>query len=407
MGRTAQHSLASLLDPAVALVAESGLSRLSFRSLAQAAGIGVSSITHLASTKAQLIAGLIDEARLRDRDLCATVLRLAHASAPLSAEGLAELADLQLDTWAQTAPQAQVFWSELIQAAATQADLAQALDPWIADQRAFWATLCAATGAADAGSQAQALFGLSIDERAHSTALQPIPAYRRLRRLGLLRLCRRDFAGRTAQSPVALFDHCVAQLDDQTDDLRIDKEDAAAIDVRQIELAVMAARVLASDGASELTHRAVAARAGVPPSTLAYHFRTREDLLKGAMQAIILGLKNTIFVPDAAPLFAAEEAPGHLIARSTFALAIEASRMPHLVASAADMRRKRGVNLVHHLNASLPGDRQVDALGAQVLSVLISGTMLVEARHGREYAEQVSGALLEQLIATEPGGCLR
>jgi AcrR family transcriptional regulator len=328
------------------------------------------------------------------------VLDLASGGAALSGDSLAELADLQLETWAQTAPQAQVFWSELIQASAIQPAIALALAPWIAQQQAFWRHLAEATHCGDhAALIAQALFGFSIDERAHGTALQSIPAYRRLRRLCLVRLCHLDFAGRGRDDQRAIFGHLVARLGDFDDTIRIDRDDAAPAGIKDVGLAVVAARVLVCEGASELTHRAVAARANVPTSTLAYHFRTREDLLKGAMQAIILSLKNAMFVRDADPLFADGEAPGYLIARSTFALALEASRTPHLVASAADMRRKRGVNLVHHLNAGLPRDRQVDALGAQVLSVAVTGQMMVDASRGIEVVAQVSNTLIERLLA--------
>ncbi len=391
--------MAALLATALALVADGGLGRLSFRALAQAAGCSPSTITHLAGTKTQLIDALIDEARRQDDVLCRPVLALATGGTPLPAESLAELADLQLETWAQSAPQAQVFWCELIQASAIEPDIARALEPWIAQQRAFWLALAQATCHDDAALIAQALFGFSIDERAHGAALQSIGAYRRLRRLCLLRLCQLDFAGRGRNAQRALFDLLVAQLGDFEDDLRIDRNEGAPAAIRDIGLAVVAARVLVCDGASELTHRAVAARANVPPSTLAYHFRTREDLLKGAIQAIILSLKNAMFVRDADPLFGDHEAPGYLIARSTFALALEASRKPQLVASAADMRRKRGVNLVQHLNADLPQDRQVDALGAQVLSVAVTGQLLVDAPRGTAVAAQAGSALIERLLA--------
>lgn len=399
MARMTTHGIASLLETAVAIVADEGLGKLSFRSLAQAAAVSVSSITHLAGSKIQLIEALIEEARRRDRMLCAPVLDLAARGGAMSGAHLAELADLQLETWAQAAPREQIFWSELIQAAATQPAIARALVPWIADQRAFWERLSAAAPHDQAVLRAQALFGLSIDERAHGAALQAIPAYRRLRRLCLLRLCDLDFAGRGGEAQRALFGQLVAQLGDLDDSVRIDPDDAASAGIRDIGLAVVAARVLVCEGAGELTHRAVAARANVPTSTLAYHFRTREDLLRGAMQAIILSLKNAMFVHDADPLFGDDEVPGYLIARSTFALAVEASRSPDLVASAADMRRKRGVNLVHHLNAALPPDRQIDAPGAQVLSMAVTGQMLVDASRGIAIAAQASNALIERLLA--------
>ena len=398
MARTALTTIGSLLAPAIAIVFEDGLNGLSFRTLAQSVGASVSSITSLAGTKVQLIAALIEVARQRDSAIYAPLLALARHAGPLSPEGLAEMADVMLETAAQTEPHLQVFLSELLQASATQPDLVPALEPWLADQRGLWRQLAEASVGDHNLLLGEALFAASIDERAHGTALQSIPAYRRLRRLCLGRLCRHDFGGRTRNGDAALFQHMFTQLGEVADGLGIDRGDVAHSEIKQPKLAGVAARVLVYEGASELTHRAVAARANVPSSTLAYHFRTREDLMKGAMQVIIHGLQHAMFAGGAAPDGESRNNPGYDIARSTYALALEASRSPQYVGSAADMRRKRGINLVRVVNAErLPG-RQIDPLGAQVIAVVGIGATLATAHRGIEAARQASDAIMARLL---------
>lgn len=381
------------------IVAETGLNGLSLRCLAQRIEISVSSITNIAGSKAQLLNGLISEARLRDAAVRSTILMLAAQSAPLSTQGLAELADLALEQGALAEPNLQVFFCELIQASASQPEFRQALNGWIDDQRAFWQQLSAATGRADSELVGDGLFALSVDERAHATALQGNSAYRRLRRIGLCRLCNLDFSGRGDSNDQIVFEHLVNQLGDVNDKIGIDRGDVIPNDAKFLAFARAAAFILVFEGAGALTHRAVAARAQVPNSTLAYHFPTREDLVKSAIAFIIMRLKRSVFEPDQSE--PTDNLVGYEIARSTFTLALEASRAPQYLGSAADMRRKRGENLVSLLNAQRPVGSAVDELGAQVLSVVSIGAALAEAQHGVEQAMHKSAELMHRLLSPQ------
>ncbi|GLZ80616.1 hypothetical protein Afil01_54230 [Actinorhabdospora filicis] len=61
---------------------------------------------------------------------------------------------------------------------------------------------------------------------------------------------------------------------------------AKAGDERRAVLADAAIEVLADKGARGLTHRAVDERAGLPQGSASYHFRTREALLKAALDRL-------------------------------------------------------------------------------------------------------------------------
>jgi len=396
--RTGQNTIETLYASALAIVAECGLSGLSLRSLAESSRIGVSSITNAAGTKAELLGHLVEMASRNDAVLTAQILGLATRCAPLSPVDLAEFADLALESGLQNGNNLSVFWSELIQASATDADIARALSPWIDGQRGFWMQLSALCPQQNAPLIGEALYTLSVDETAHGLALQAVPAYRRLRRLCLVRLCALDFSGRTEQSQMPLFDHLVAQLGEVSDSVRIDREPIAPFDKRTLIFADAAAHILVFEGAGAVTHRAVAARAHVATSTLSYHFRSREDLLKGAMAFIIQRLKHSLFEPESEQRIENSDDPGYSIARSTYTLALEASRSPQYVGSAADMRRKRGVNLVRQINAQRPAGPHIDALGAQTLALAGIGAILANAYCGVEAATQRSANLVGRLL---------
>jgi len=53
-------------------------------------------------------------------------------------------------------------------------------------------------------------------------------------------------------------------------------------------------RIVSIDGLSGLTHRAVAAAAGVPVSSTTYYFKTREDLIAAAMTHAMRGYADQV-----------------------------------------------------------------------------------------------------------------
>src|SRR5204862_447079 len=61
---------------------------------------------------------------------------------------------------------------------------------------------------------------------------------------------------------------------------------------RKAELAGYAAALIAERGIAALSHRTVAARAGVANSNVAHYFRTHDDLLRAGMGALILGMRR-------------------------------------------------------------------------------------------------------------------
>lgn len=399
MSRISEQRFSDLAKPAFEMVARQGLDTLTLRPLAQNAGMSLSSMANRIGHKSQLIRQLIGEAQQIDAAMKQPVL--AGAGASLTAAELAEICDLALEHQ-QSAPWLAVFFGEIIQASASDGDAAEALTPWLADQLAFWQALVQklATGETglDAELLAKALLGYSIDETAHGCALNGLPAYRRLRRLCLGRLCQGRFTSPQSHRHGALFQLLVEELGRIDDPIAIIKPSKVAIDRKADRYAAAAGHILVHQGAGAVTHRSVAALAGVAASTLSYHFKTREDLISGAMARIIQRLRAGISgAPDEFAVGGVNP-PGYEIARSTFTLALEASRRPVFLASAADMRRRRGENLLPFVNQRLALDQRIDALGAQTLAVVSIGTMVEHSRKGADAAAAASQAMLNELL---------
>lgn len=401
MPRQLEHVSSSLVIPAIELVAAHGLDALTLRPLAEKANMSLATVTKLVGSKSELVRMLINEARVLDGNVKVPFERSVAASRSMSGEDLAELCDLVLETQATEAPRVTIFLCEMLLAAANDPVIAEALEPWIDDQIRFWWGVAGLATNCDAHILSRAMLGLSIDEMAHGSALEQLSPYRRLRRLALRRLCHGPIVRDNDAMSSALFDHCFDALGDVDDPLRIDKGMPAFTDGKAERFAIAAAKILVELGAGAVTHRSVAAAANTATSTLAYHCRTREDLIRGAMVQIIRELKQSFKIAALGESTQVGLNSGYDITRSTFALALEASRNPLYLGTAADMRRKRGINYRAYLNQLLPDDRKIDALGAQTLSIVSMGTAILNGGKGAERAAAASRSIIDALLAAE------
>jgi AcrR family transcriptional regulator len=401
MARTSVHSFSSLVVPALEIVAQHGLDMLTLRPLAHSAGVGLTTVTNIVGTKSELMKQLIDAARRLDHQARAPFLAMLAQPVKLTPTELAEFCDLVLEALTQTSPPVTLFLCEAVQAAAYDDEINAALQPWLRDQQDFWQQLTRAAAAPKADILAQALMAYSIDEMAHGCALNGLPDYRRLRRLCLVKLCGMTLSGEHAGFQAVLFDHLFDALGLIEDTIAIDKVVHPSREVQIEGFAGAAAQILVHKGAGAVTHRAVAAEARVAGSTLAYHFKTREDLIKGAMIHIIRRLKNSLYGEPANEPERSPSQVGYEIARSTYALALEASRRPIFLSSAADMRRKRGVNLRNIFNAERADDQKIDMLTAQTLSIISIGAGVLNSPKGIASAIETSYALIRQLMSAE------
>jgi AcrR family transcriptional regulator len=372
------------------LVATDGLRGLSLRPLAEQLGTTVSALTHRFGRKDTLVAALIGAAREADAAFLTTWRARIAALDVRDGALLGELADAVLADMAGPERLRTQFFCELLQGAPARPEIAAPLAAWRGQRLDFWRAVAAPLGRAELGDVLQAF---STDETAHGLALGDLVAYRWLRRLNLQRLCRGlvPAADATDLREFAVFHAALGDLLDGQGRYR-----SLTKNPFQTKAARHVSALIVAEGADAVTHRAVAARADVASSTLAYHFPRQEDLLKAGIEDIIVRAQGRIDAPQISdPEF---EFSSVEIARATFAVALAATRMPSLAPFAADMRRRRGENYLIRLNRLVAGKSPFDPLSAQALAITGIGQLILDGV--LDPAESSAFTLMERLQAT-------
>lgn len=213
---------------------------------------------------------------------------------------------------------------------------------------------------------ADLLAGLMADEAAFSLAFGSLPAYRLVRRAALSHL----LAGFPATEPAEL-----PALFQELESLSITAPPRPASG-RSADLSCVIADLLEEEGAGAVSHRSVAARAGVPNSTVAHHFPTSEQLIRAGMASLYDRFRHPSGSPESQTVL-------DRIGRSTHSMALAAVRDPGFLPYALDMRWRRGENLRRNLSAYLgEPDSQPWTLSAQTLSMAMIGRSLLDASRG-------------------------
>lgn len=361
--------LQPVLHAAMTLVAADGLKGLSLRPLAEQLGLTVSALTHRFGLKDELLNVLIEAAIAQDGAFLDRWLDRIRALEVSEGATMAELADAILSDLAGPEALRTRFYCELLQGVVSRPELAPAVAAWSARRLAFWT---AATERLHRPELDTILHAFSIGDAAYGLAVGDVAAYRWLRRLNLCRLCVGLIAADNSQDlrQYQVFREALGELfDDPT------RPATPPLTEWQAKAAPHISALIITEGADAVTHRAIAARAGLANSTLAYHFPRQEDLLRaGAVDMVTRARQAT-----AAP---ARESDFQLTAiqsaRATFALALIAARMPGFKAVAADLRRQRGENYVGVLEREM-GERVFDVVATQALSLTGMGQMMLDA----------------------------
>ena len=387
-----------VLHAAMTLVARGGLKALSLRPLADQLGSTVSALTHRFGRKEALLGSLIDAAHADDAAFLDHWLVRACALNVHNGALLADLADAVLADMAGPESLRTQFLCELLQGAVSRPDIAAPLAAWRARRLSFWCALAEALGHADLG---EALHAFSTDEAAHGLALGPLSPYRWLRRLTLQRLCGGLVAplGSTDLKQFGVFHAALGDLPDLADRYRTPQ-----MSEWQAGAAHHISALILAEGADAVTHRAVAARANLPNSSLAYHFPRQEDLLLAGLHDIIGRMQGAIYGSASSEITSESELTSVEIARATFAIALVATRMPGLATFAADMRRRRGENYLVRLNSRVSGRDPFDLLSAQTIAMVGNGQLVLDAvlaPAADAAAARLTGQLQAIVLATD------
>ncbi|MDE2369057.1 MAG: TetR family transcriptional regulator [Burkholderiales bacterium] len=388
---------AEFLAAACAIVERDGLAGLALRPLAQALDVSVTVLTNRYGARLDVIAAIGRAACAEEQRLFAPWRRRIAALGTLTPQTAADLAEALLDQLAGRERAFSLLFVEMVQACAWDESLRPLFRPWFDARGAFWDAFGARCGMPRELLASGLLNGYFVDELAFAIALGEGPAYRLLRRIGLRRL----FAGLRADvgpsDDAALFALLVDDLEYPSDALAVMHGAALAPDWRG-EAARASAVLIATRGVGAVTHRAIAAAAGVPHTTLAYRFPMQQDLVIAGLEHIISNTLQSVARGDYKPLGTMEptdDERGYGVGPATFAVAIAAARMPALVPCAADMRRRRGINLHRILEQRGQTAFGIDALAAQVIAIGAIGATNAAALHAGGGVERSLGAAVD------------
>jgi len=346
-----------------ALVAEEGLRGLSLRKVAGRAGLSLGGVSYQIGDKADLVRRLVrDAAALRAQRHEAWLTRAARMDLAEPAVLAAVIAGY-LDEQVQPDREHALTLEELILEAGREAAPSAEIAALVRGETAFWRALLAESPGGSAHGEAVAHY--CRDELPFALALGADADYRLLRAAVSARLADRlRDAGHGGFAHG--FDELVAAMDARAVDIR--RPPAVDPDSPRARIAAAVAGLIETEGVAAVTHRAVAAAAGAPNSTVAHHFRTRDDLLRGGIEALYRGsIGSTAEAPDERA-----QRGGRSLMRATRALVLAAARDASLRPFALDLRRRRGEHM-GPLVAPIGGGAPLDRAAAQAAAMTISG----------------------------------
>jgi len=360
-----------LLDAATTLVAAAGLRGLSLRPLAETLETTVSALTHRFGLKDALVTRVIEAACAQDDLFFDRWLARIRALGACDDALMADLAEaIVADMTGPEAPRNRLY-CELLQGLPSRPEIVGPLAAWSERRLAFWRVATEASGRPELGD---ILHAFSTDEVAHGLAIGDLAAYRWLRRLNLNRLCGGllQAAHSSDLREFGVFRTAMADVPGAPG-----RYQAPTMTAWQAKAARHISALIVAEGADAVTHRAVASRTGVPNSTLAYHFPRQEDLLKAGINDIIVRAQGETDAPvTSEPDYTMSSVE---IARSTFAVALVAARIPDLRGFVADMRRRRGENYLIRISRDTIGGSSFDLLSAQAIAMTAIGRLILDA----------------------------
>lgn len=251
-----------------------GNSAISARSLSRLAQAPVSSIYHHFGSLEQLSLSAHEQAQRDSERWCAARLSELGDDRPLSRNGFPTLLAALIDQWCEEQRRLAFAWRECQLIAAREARYVPVADRWTAMWRAFWEDICARCGHPGRGAFTAYLFD-------GEAALHLMRWRRAVDRAGLEEMCSgwNDWlCGRAAR------EGDWRRFAREQADLALPEQTITSGTMEQI--AEAAADVLAQDGMAGLTHRAVAARAGLTLGVVSYNFRSSAELVRAAFEMI-------------------------------------------------------------------------------------------------------------------------
>ncbi|HYD49301.1 MAG TPA: TetR family transcriptional regulator [Terriglobales bacterium] len=381
-----QLDFSAVISAARTQVAEEGLRGLSMRKVAARAGNSRGGVTSQAGDKAGLLAGLLADALEFQRRKHKRWLDLTSSLDTSSPEVIAAVVRSFLNEAVTQERSHSLVLCELVAASARRKIHHDDLAILVEEEEMFWCRL-------QGDAPNTAILGWAIanycrDELPFALALQGQAEYHLLRSATISRLVQR-FAPMGEQGFAVGFERFVTRDESS---ITNDDSDLNPGKRRSHELGQAIAGLIQREGIDGVTHRSVAASAGVANSSVAHHYRTREDLLKGGLVEIYRQLIKADHMLGR-PL---DVVPDMTLSIASHSIAIEATRDVSLVPFALNLRKMRGEFILQEL-ASLLGPARSDLAALQAMGMIIVGAGLSLHLAGGEILLPMR--LLERLIS--------
>ena len=361
-------SVDAIIDEALDRIAAGGLAELTLRPLTTGLGVSVPVISTRMGSKEQLLEGVTQAAHASDLAFFGRWRALADELGSMDAGTRAGMAELALREWVTRERRQVILLIELVHDRALRPDRQPALEHWLDDAGRFWAELLFGDAAL-----ADLALGYALDEAGFSLGAGDSPRYALLRSLCLRRFANgifpRDDAGdgdRIA-SLIGLLDPAVPPAEEEAD-------------AKRQRIAASAADLIVSQGMDSVTHRSVALAAGVPASTVVYHFGALPALVAAGLHAVIArfhGRRSDIRADHGGG--PPNDTSIRDLIKATSMIALASVREPSLLPHALDMRRRRGENWRASDLApmGIGIGAGFDRAAAQVLSIAVFGMGMI------------------------------
>jgi DNA-binding transcriptional regulator YbjK len=389
-----EKSPQKLVSAAILAWETDGATGISARTLAASAGLPVSSIYYHFGDLERLLETAQDHARAAATRWCDAQLDAIRGQTESAALG--PLLATVIDDWCEQ--------QRPLAFAARECRLMALRDPrhaatsarWDILWQSFWQAVCDRLGIADMATSTTWVF--------EGTSGMHLLRWRRpVDRGALSELCNgwaRWMEGRLAE-PSAWFD--------------LARRDAAALiapaapdDPVAAAIATAAATTVAQRGVAALTHRAVAAEAGVTLGVVSYKYRTSAELLHAAFEAIYRRMSpqsadELAAVPDLGRDTGLARVDGGIPTRADLLasdeLLVASARNPTFQTFAAQLRYLRGRSSGHYLQALVGRERPIAPVDAAIFSAFMSGRIRSYLSGGRTHVPGVPTGDLSALLA--------
>lgn len=390
-----------LVSSAILLWENEGGAGVSARAVAGMAGLPVSSIYYHFGDIERLLETAQEEARAAAALWCEEQLAAIRGDVT-GAAALGPLLAALIDDWCENRRSLAFAWRECQIRALRDPGCAPSADQWGMLWQQFWGKICTLLGIGDLATLTAWFFD-------GASALHLLRWRRPLDRAALDELCWgwAAWIDGGLSGPDAWFTLGQAEAVKLISVRELDDATAEAI-------AVAAAETIAQRGVAALTHRAVAAQAGVTLGVVSYKFRTIADLLHAAFHVIYRRMVSRAPMPAAVLAMGREEAlngieggvPERTELLASDELLVASARNPHFQAFAAQLRYLRGLSSGRYFQAIIGRERAISPLDGAIFSAVISGRSRAYVCGRRAVSSGDFGPLLDRLAGQGTSGAV-